>query len=72
MSSSGTIIVLDSSTRHFLFILTVTWLVGSGYTYKTVYALTKHAQLGLIRLASISVREVFICIKSDEYFVSSV
>ena len=72
MSSSGTILVLDSSTGHFLFIPTVTWLAGSGYVYKNMYALTKHAQLGLIGFASRSVREVFICIKSDEYFVSSV
>ena len=50
----------------------MTWLAGSGYTYKTVYALIKHAQLGLTRLASISVRELLICIESDEYFVSSV
>ena len=47
MLSSGTTLVLDSSTRHILFIPTVTCLAGSGSTYETVYALTKHAQLEL-------------------------
>ena len=43
MSSSGTNLVLDTATWNVLFNPTVTWLVGSGYTYETVYALTKHA-----------------------------
>ena len=46
MLSSGTVIVLDSSTRHLLFTPTVTWLTGSGYTYDIVYALIKARAVG--------------------------